>query len=162
MKRILITLLVLLVGTVAIACNNETIKTEDVEKLVKEYKTEQYNIKEPTSPPTGIEIGNKVKKYLSKEAYEKLKANRTFQIAPDFAITTNKSIELEDVILKKEKEYDNGTEDYSYTLKLKIYDDDPRLGEVFEKKGQFTISNDGGLKITRDREEIVKIGEVAI
>ena len=85
MKKIINILLVLIIGVIATACSKETIKTEDVEKFVKEYKAEQYNIKDPTTPPTGIEIGNNVKKYLSEKAFDKLEANRTFQIAPDFA-----------------------------------------------------------------------------
>lgn len=128
---------------------------------MKEYKAEQFTIKDPNSLPTGIEIGNNIKKYLSEEAFNKLEANRIFQIVPDFVKATNKTIELEDVILKNEKEYDNGTVDYSYTLKLKIYDN-PYTSEVFEKGGQLSVSNDGGLKITRDREDNVKIDEVAI
>ena len=75
--------------------------------------------------------------------------------------TTNKRIELEDIIFEKEKEYDNGTVDYSYTLKLKIYDD-PHTSEVFEKGGTLSVSNDGGLKIIRDREDNVTIDDVAI
>jgi hypothetical protein len=160
LKKIPSFLLVLMIGSIAAACSNEMIKTEDVKKFVKEYKNEQYNIKDPTNPLTSIQIGTKVKRYLSKDVFDKLEANRILQIAPDFANKTNKSIELEDVILEKEEENKVGTIDYNYTLKLKISDE--QSSETFEKKGQLTISNDGGLKITRDWEENVKIEDVSI
>ncbi|KAB2338411.1 hypothetical protein F7731_02290 [Cytobacillus depressus] len=138
-----------------IACSSkEVVKEEDVLNLVKDYKTEQYNIKDPSNSPTGVEIGEKVKKYFLEKEFEKQMANRVFQIAPDIAKKTNKSIELNDVILEKGKENEDGTIDYNYTLKLKFYDD--HSNDVIEKKGQLTIE---GLKITRDWEErTTKIG----
>jgi hypothetical protein len=160
MKKALGLFLVLIIGVIASACSNETIKTENVEKFVKEYKAEQYNIKDAENLPSGIEIGDKVKKYLAKDAFDKLNANRIFQIAPDFVKKTNKTIELEDVILEKEKENEEGTINYNYTLKLKVLDG--QSSEVFEKKGQLSISNDHGLKITRDWEQNTEIEDVPI
>jgi hypothetical protein len=160
MKKALVLFLVLIIGVIASACNNETIKTENVEKFVKEYKAEQYNIKDAKNLPSGIEIGDKVKKYLSKDAFDKLNANRIFQIAPDFVKKTNKNIELVDVILEKKKENEGGTINYQYTLKLKV--SNGQSSEVFEKKGQLSISNDNGLKITRDWEQNTKIENVPI
>lgn len=160
MRKTLGLFVVLIIGVMAAACSNETIKTDDVGKLVKEYKAGQYNIKDPDNLPTGIEIGNKVKKYLSKEAFDHLNANRVFQIAPDFVKKTNKTIELEDIILEKEKENEDGTIDYKYTLKLKVSDE--QSNEVYEKKGQLSVSNNGHLKITRDWEDNLEIEHVLI
>jgi len=138
-----------------VACSSEeVVKEEDVLKLVKEYKTQQYTIKDPSNPSTGIEIGEKVKNFFSEKEFEKQMANRTFEIAPNIAKRTNKSIELEDVVLEKGKENENGKIDYNYTLKLKFYDG--KINEVVEKKGQLSIE---GLQITRDWEErTTKIG----
>ena len=102
------------------ACNHE-VKEDDVMSFVQDYKTEQYTIKDPKNAPTGIIIGQKVKKYLSEEAYEKLMANRSFELAPYVAKKLNKSIVLEDIHLEKVKEEDE-TIDYNYTLKLKFDD----------------------------------------
>jgi hypothetical protein len=141
-----------------IACSSkEVVKEEDILKLVKDYKTEQYNIKDPSNPPTGIEIGEKVKDSFSEKEFEKQMSNRVFQIAPDIAKKTNKSIELEDIMIEKGKENNDGKIDYNYTLKLKFYDNETT--EVVEKKGQLSIE---GLKITRDWEErTTKIGNEA-
>ncbi|WP_053365643.1 hypothetical protein [Bacillus sp. FJAT-27245] len=160
MKKILGIVFVFIIGVIAAACSNHTIKTEDVEKFVKEYKAEQYNLTDSTKPPSEIEIGNKVKKYLSKGAFDKLNANRVFQIAPNFVMSTNKTIELEDVILEKEEENDDGTIDYKYTLKLKISDE--QSSKVIEKNGQLTVLKDGDIKITRDWENKVLIEGVPI
>jgi hypothetical protein len=73
---------------------------------------------------------------------------------------TNKTIELEDVIFEKEKENEEGTINYKYTLKLKV--SDGQSSEVFEKKGQLSVSNDNGLKITRDWEQNTEIENVPI
>ncbi|WP_059173085.1 hypothetical protein [Bacillus sp. FJAT-27445] len=151
MKRILVLLFVLFVGVIAVACSKETINTEDVKGFLKEYKVEQYNIKDPNNIPSGVEIGDKVKKYLSENAFKVQTANRVYQIAPQFVEETNKTIELEDVILNKEKENEDGTVNYKYTLKLKV--SDGKSSEVVEKNGQLTVSNDDGLKITRDWED---------
>ncbi|MFD2444762.1 hypothetical protein ACFSO7_12375 [Bacillus sp. CGMCC 1.16607] len=137
-----------------IACSKETVKEEDVLKLVNDYKTVQYNIKDSSNPPTGIEIGEKVKRFFSKEGFDRQMANQVFQIGPDIAKKTNKSIKFENIKLEKTKENKNGEINYSYTLKLKFYD--ASSTEFVEKKGQLTIK---GLKITRDWEErITKIG----
>ena len=120
-------LIFILIGS---SCSHETIETEDVEKFLKEYKAEQYNLKYPNNLPSGVDIGNRVKKYLSKGALDKLNANQVFKIAPDFAERTNKTIELEDVILENEKENNDGSLNYKYTLKLKVSDE--KSSEVFE------------------------------
>ncbi|WP_066299192.1 hypothetical protein [Bacillus sp. FJAT-29937] len=164
MKKVFGFLFVLLIGVIAAACSNETVKNEDVEKLVKEYKTEQYHITDPANPPTGIEIGEKVKKYLSEDAFAKLNANRVFQLAPKFAKQTNKTIELEDIVLEKIKEHDDGRIDYKYTLKLKVSYEQPNESyEIFDKEGQLSVSNTNeGLKITRDWEQQTQIEDVPI
>lgn len=157
MKKILSAILLSLLLVSLIACSNEKIKDEDVKNFVTEYKAIQYSIKDPTNPPSGIEIGDKVKKYLSEDVFNKHTANRVFQIAPDIAKKTNKSIELEDLLLEKEKENADGTINYKYTLKLKFYD--ANTSETVEKNGQLTISNKDGLIISRDWEDkITKIG----
>lgn len=139
-----------------VACSNDEIKEEDVMSFVQEYKTEQYTIKDPTKAPTGIEIGQKVKKYLSEDVFEQQMANRNFELAPNVAKEQDKSIELQEVLLEKEKENDDGTIDYYYTLKLKFYDG--QSSEIVIKKGELTISNEDGLKITRDWDRKIKIG----
>lgn len=148
MKRIfsLLFLFTMILGLVA--CGQESVKEEDVMNLVRDYKSEQYNIIDPSNPPTEIEIGDKVKDFFSEDEFEKQMANRVFQIAPDIAKKTNKSIVLEDVKLENGKENKNGTIDYNYTLKLKFHDS--KSTDVIEKKGQLTIE---GLKITNDLEE---------
>lgn len=151
MKKMLSLLLPLMLFGIVVACSNKVIKDEDVMNFVKEYKIEQYTIKDPTNAPTESEIATKVKGYLSEEVFNKHNANRIFHIAPYIAKKTNKSIELEDVILERKKENDNGTIDYNFILKLKFEDD--KSSEVVEKKGQLTISNEDGLKITCDWEE---------
>ncbi|MFU1996205.1 hypothetical protein [Priestia megaterium] len=149
-------LFIMLIG--AVACSKETIKETDVENFVTEYKKEQYTIKNPSNVPTGEEIADKVKRYLSKDTFDKQIANRSFDLAPEVASKTDKSISLEDVKLKKEKEHDNGSIDYTYTLKLKI--GTGQSSDIVEKNGQLTISsNDGELKITRDWEEKAKVGK---
>jgi len=152
MKKMLSLFFILLMLVSLFACSKEIVKDEDIKKFVTEYKTIQYTIKEPTNAPSGIEIGEQVKKYLSEDVFSKHNANRTFQIAPDIAKRTGKSIELDDILLEKEKEKenDNGTINYSFTLKLKFYD--ASTSETVEKNGQLTISNKDGFLITRDWE----------
>jgi len=130
------------------ACGKDQASDNDVLKLLEDYKTAQYNIKDPLNPPSGTEIGEKVKGYFTEEEYEKQMANRVFQIAPEIAKVSNRSIKLENVNLKKTKDNKDGTIDYDYTLKLKFYDDES--SEVIEKKGQLTVE---GHKITRDWED---------
>ncbi|MFL0364738.1 hypothetical protein ACH0BF_17165 [Pseudobacillus sp. 179-B 2D1 NHS] len=141
--------MVILTGTVA--CSKEAVNEEEVMELVKEYKTKQYTIKDPDKAPTGPEIGEEVKSCFSKDEFDRQMANRSFSLAPDIAKKTNKSIALTDIKLKKEKENDDGTVNYTYTLELKFYDD--QTSEVIEKNGQLSISNDDGLKIARDWED---------
>lgn len=157
MKKILRAFVLSIMLISLLACSNEKIKYEDVKSFVTEYKTIQYTIKDPSNPPSGIEIGEEVKRYLSEDVFKKHNANRVFQIAPDIARKTNKSIELEGLLLEKEKENADGTIDYKFILKLKFYD--ASTSETVEKNGQLTISNKNGLIITRDWEDkITKIG----
>ncbi len=71
MRKLLGLLFLFLMLISVSACNNDVIK-EDVMSFIQEYKTEQYTIKDPKNAPTGIEIGQKVKKYLSEDVYEQL------------------------------------------------------------------------------------------
>ncbi|MBP2239955.1 hypothetical protein J2Z40_000508 [Cytobacillus eiseniae] len=147
---ILFTLLLGLIG----CSSKESVSEDDILKLVKDYKTVQYNIKDPSNPPTEIEIGEKVKNYFSEKEFEKQMANRVFATGPLIAKKTNKSIELEDIVLEEEKKKEDGSIDYNYILKLKFYDENS--SETIEKKGQLTIKE---LTITRDWEErTTKIG----
>ena len=148
MKRIFGLLFLSIVVLGLIACGKEQVSDKDVLKLLKDYKTVQYNIKDPLNPPSGTDIGKKVKVYFSEDEFEKQMANRAFQLAPEISKNANKSMKLENVKLKKTKENKDGTIDYNYTLKLKFYDN--QSSEVIEKNGQLTVD---GLKITRDWEE---------
>jgi hypothetical protein len=49
-----------------------------------------------------------------------------------------------------------------YELLIYIKVSDEQSSEIFEKKGQLSVSTDGGLKITRDWEDHVKIEDVSI
>jgi len=158
MKKMLSLFFILLMLVSLFACSKEIVKDEDVKKFVTEYKNIQYTIKEPMNAPSGIEIGEQVKGYLSDDVFNKLNANRTFQIAPDIAKKINKSVGLDEILLEKERENDDGTIDYTYKLKLKFYD--ASTSETVEKKGQLTISNKDGFIITRDWEDkTTKIGD---
>ncbi|WP_102691905.1 hypothetical protein [Rummeliibacillus pycnus] len=148
MKIIVRMLVLCMIMFTLFACGKDQPSDKDVLKLLQDYKTVQYNIKDPLNPPSGTEIGEKVKGYFSEDEFEKQMANRVFQIAPEIAKVSNRSIKLENVNLKKSKENKDGTIDYKYTLKLKFYDD--QSSEVIEKKGQLTVD---GLTITRDWEE---------
>ena len=139
-----------------LACSNEVIKEENVLTLLENYKKVQYTIKDPANPPTGSEIASTVEDYLSDDVLKKHEANRVFYLASNIAEKTNKSMELKDIKLKKDKENDNGTVNYKYTLFLKLGDGDD--SEIIEKKGELTVSNENGLKITRDWEEKIKMG----
>ena len=132
------------------ACSNSDINENEVLNLVSKYKTEQYTILDPGNTPTPNDIADKVKGYLSKDALEKQQANRIFGLAPDLAKKTNKSLKFEEIKLEKVKENEDGTINYKYTLKLKLYDQ--QSSEILEVDGQLSVSNDNGLVITRDWE----------
>lgn len=160
MKKTLGLFFVLIIGIILSACSNETIEIVDAAKFVKEYKEKQYNIN-PSKPPIETEIGDRVKKYLAKDAFEELEVNGTLQIAPNFAKKTNSTINLDNLSIGEGNKNEDGTIDYQYTLMLRVSDE--KSSEVFEKKGQLSISNDrDGLKITRDWEEDTKIEDVPI
>ncbi|MFE8694748.1 hypothetical protein ACFYKT_00085 [Cytobacillus sp. FJAT-53684] len=127
-----------------------SIDEDKIHQFVTEYKSIQYTIEDHIHSPSGLEISEKVKGYLSEDAYKKQMANRFYDTAPSIAQQTNKSIALLEVKLEKERENDKGTIDYKYTSKIKIYDNES--SKEIEIKGQLTISNENGLKITRDWE----------
>lgn len=131
--------------------HSSSFSEEEIYQFVTEYKTIQYTIEDPAHSPTGIEISERVKGFLSDDVYKKQMTNRVFDIVPDIAKQTNKSIAMVEVNLEKEKVKDNGMIDYNYTTKIKIYDN--QSSKEMEIKGQLTISNEDGLKITRDWED---------
>ncbi|MDX8367932.1 hypothetical protein [Cytobacillus sp. IB215665] len=134
----------------SVACSNEVVNEEEVHELVMAYKKEQYTIEDPSSPPSGLDISENVSGYLSEAALNEQNVGRIFELAPNVAKKLNKSIELVDVILEKYEENENSSIDYNYTLTLKIGAD-----EIIEIDGQLTISNDNGLKITRDFDHFI-------
>ncbi|GLY08906.1 hypothetical protein [Bacillus badius] len=158
MKKILGCLVVVCVLIGTAACGKNAVSEGEAARFVKEYKAEQYTVEDPANIPTGEEIGEKVKRYLSKEEFERQLANRTFSLTPDMAKKMNRSIKLQSVKLKKEAENEDGTVRYNYTMKLKIYDDE--TSDIVEKQGQLTLANEDGLKIMRDWEDqITKISD---
>lgn len=94
MKKIHSIFLVSIMLASLFACSNEKVKDKDVKNFVMEYKTIQYTIEDPINAPSGIEIGEKVKAYLSENVFNKHNANRIFQLAPDIAKKTGKSIDV--------------------------------------------------------------------
>jgi hypothetical protein len=134
-----------------VGCGKEELTEEDVYDLAMDYKAEYYYVPDPANPPTGEQIAGNVKRFLSEDAYQSLISNHRFDLVPHIAQVTNKSINLEEIILEKKAE-----NRFSYLLKLKFYDDTTL--ETIEKRGELTISNEGDLIITRDREEAVKMG----
>lgn len=161
LKKFFALLSVFFIAVALVGCGNEgAIDDKAVLKFLKDYKTEQYTIENPSNPPTEIEIAEKVKGFLSEEVLKKQEANRVFGLATNYAKKTNTKIELEDVTIEKDKQNKDGTVDYNYTATLKL--NNGKTTEKIKKKGQLTISNDGNLKITRDWEEIVRIGNEGI
>ncbi|MGE8203460.1 hypothetical protein ACQKP0_02770 [Heyndrickxia sp. NPDC080065] len=151
-------LLLLFVAFISIvACSNkEVVKQDDVLNFVKDYKSKQYTIKDPSNDQAGNEIVEKVKAFLSEDTLNKMMANRAFDLIPYIAKNMNKSIELQEINLEKANENGNGTINYKYNLKIKFYDE--QSSEMFERKGELTLSTDNGLKITRDWEETINLG----
>jgi hypothetical protein len=134
-----------------VGCSQRELSAEDVYKLAKDYKAEYYQVPDPANPPTGEQIAKNVKRFLSEEAYHKLISNRSFDLAPQIAQATNKSINLEEIILEKK-----AANQFSYTVQLKFYDDNTL--ETIEKRGEFTVSDGPEIIITRDWEEKIKFG----
>ncbi|MDP9740665.1 UNVERIFIED_ORG: hypothetical protein QFZ59_002495 [Bacillus sp. B2I3] len=155
----LLFLFVLFIGVVA--CNKDVAKEDvakeaDIEKFVKDYSTERYNVKDPSNPPTSDEIANKVKEYLSKDEYDAQMDNRYYSIPSMVAKEVNKSIEVQNLNLEEQNKNDDSTIDYKYTIKFKLYDE--KSSKVYDKEGELTISiKDNELKITRDWSRGVKI-----
>ncbi|MBK5444987.1 hypothetical protein JFV29_08995 [Peribacillus sp. TH16] len=165
-------LFVLFIGVVA--CNKDVVKEngvekegkpvkeekvvniEKAEKLFKDYSTELYTIKDSSNPPTFDEIAEKIKVYLTEEQYNAEIANRKFQIPELVSKQINKSIEVQDVKLEEQSKNDDGTIDYLYTTKFKVYDENS--SKIYEKVGELTISTTNNeLKIDRDWSRGVKI-----
>ncbi|MGE6377985.1 hypothetical protein [Peribacillus muralis] len=99
------------------------IKVEDAEKLFKGYYTERYTIKDPSNPPTSDEIAANIKEYLSEKEYNAQISNNYYAMPSVVAKELNKSIEVQDVKLEEESKNDDGTVDYAYTTKFKVYDE---------------------------------------
>ncbi|HWL11354.1 MAG TPA: hypothetical protein VNQ57_00070, partial [Ureibacillus sp.] len=60
----LLFLFVLFIGVVA--CNKDVakedvVKEADIEKFVKDYSMERYNVKDPSNPPSSDEIATRLK-----------------------------------------------------------------------------------------------------
>ncbi|AOH56680.1 hypothetical protein ABE28_020115 [Peribacillus muralis] len=156
----LLFLIVLINGVVA--CNKDVVKEgkmvtlEDAEKLFKGYSTELYTIKDPATPPTSDDIAKNIKVYLTEEHYNAEIANRKFQIPELVAKQINKSIEVQDVTLEEQSKNDDGTIDYLYTTKFKVYDD--TSSKLYEKEGELTITTiNDELKIKREWSRGVEI-----
>ncbi|MGE7602505.1 hypothetical protein ACQKL5_08325 [Peribacillus sp. NPDC097675] len=153
----LLFLFVLFIGVVA--CDKDMPKEANIEKFVRDYSMERYNVKNPSNPPTSDEIANNVKEYLSKDEYDTQIANRYYSIPSMVAKEINKSIEVQDLNLEEKNKNDDSTIDYKYTLKIKVYDE--KSSKVYDKEGELTISTkDNLLKITRDFSRGVEIDGV--
>ncbi|MFE4354540.1 hypothetical protein [Peribacillus butanolivorans] len=168
----LLFLFILFIGVVA--CNKDVVKengeeqegkpikegkvvnVEDAEKFFKGYSTELYTIKDLSNPPTFDEIAENIKVYLTEEQYNAEIANRKFQIPELVSKQINKSIEVQDVKLEEQGKNNDGTIDYLYTMKFKVYDENS--SKIYEKEGELTISTTNNeLKIDRDWSRGVKI-----
>ncbi|MEJ9232930.1 hypothetical protein LAV79_26670 [Peribacillus butanolivorans] len=132
------------------------VKVEDAEKLFNSYSTVLYTIKDPSNPPTFDEIAENIKVYLTEDQYNAEIANRKFQIPELVSKQIKKSIEVQDVKLEEQSKNDDGTIDYLYTTKFKVYDENSF--KIYEKEGELTISTTNNeLKIDRDWSRGVKI-----
>ncbi|MGE1166298.1 hypothetical protein ACQJ0Y_24290 [Peribacillus simplex] len=174
MKKIPVMMLLFVVFIGVVACNKDVVKengeetegkpvkeenvvkVEDAEKLFKGYYTELYTIKDPSNPPTFDEIAENIKGYLSEDEYKAQIADRKYQIPELVSKEINKSIEVQDVNLEEQSKNDDGTIDYKYTTKFKVYDENS--SKIYEKEGELTISTTNNeLKITRDFSRGVEI-----
>ena len=134
----------------------EKVSLEDAEKLFKGYSTELYTIEDASDPPTFDEIAKNIKVFLTDEQYKAEIDNRKYQIPELVSKQLNKSIEVQDVTLEEQSKNDDGTIDYFYTTKFKVYDGNS--AKVYEKEGELTISiTNKGLKIDREWSRGVKI-----
>ncbi|MEN2766259.1 hypothetical protein [Ornithinibacillus xuwenensis] len=151
MKNIMGILFLTSMFFVVTACGGNVFNEDSIKEFVMEYKTDQYTVKNPSNPPTAVEIGERVKPYLSEEEYNSFMTNRYFNIITVVAKNTRKSIEVQDVVLEKVEENEDGSIDYNYTLQLKYYDN--HFEDIIEKEGQMTIQHNGQYIITRDWEK---------
>ena len=60
--------------------------------------------------------------------------NRKFQIPELVSKQINKSIEVQDVKLEEQGKNNDGTIDYLYTMKFKVYDENS--SKIYEKEGE--------------------------
>jgi hypothetical protein len=133
-------------------CGEKGINEDDVKQFVMEYKTNQYTVEDASNPPTGIEIGEKVKPFLSEEEYNYFMRSSYFHLITVVAENTGYKSRLKDIILEKIEETDDGSINYKYTMKVEYYHDS--FSELVETKGQLTIQYDGEqYQITRDWEQ---------
>lgn len=172
--RKILSLLFLFVFLGLIACNIDVVKendeekeekpdkeenvvnVEEAEKLFIDYSAELYTIKDPSNPPTFDEIAENIKVYLTEEQYDAEIANRKFQIPELVSKQIKKSIEVQDVKLEEQSKNDDGTIDYLYIMKFKVYDENS--SKIYEKEGELTLSTiKNELKIDRDWSRGVKI-----
>lgn len=74
------TLFMLFIGMILVVsgCSDNVFNENDVKEFVMEYKTNQYTIEDASNPPSAVEIGEKVKPYLSEEEYEYFLVRRYF------------------------------------------------------------------------------------
>lgn len=132
------------------------VNVEEAEKLFIDYSAELYTIKDPSNPPTFDEIAENIKVYLTEEQYDAEIANRKFQIPELVSKQIKKSIEVQDVKLEEQSKNDDGTIDYLYIMKFKVYDENSF--KIYEKEGELTLSTiKNELKIDRDWSRGVKI-----
>ena len=167
-KNILSLLFLFVLFNGVVACNKAVVKEdkpiaeekvvnlEDAEKLFEGYSTVLYTIKDVSNPPTSDEIAENIKVYLTDKQYKAEIDNRKYQIPELVSKQINKSIEVQDVKLEEQSKNDDGTIDYLYTTKFKIYDENS--SKVYEKEGELTISiTNNELKIDREWSRGVKI-----
>ncbi|WP_010095120.1 hypothetical protein [Ornithinibacillus scapharcae] len=159
MKKLLQVLFIVVFLFVA-GCDAETSKENEVKEFVTEYKTKQHTIEDPSNMPTGLEIIERIKPYLSEEEYEKLLVNRGLDYIPKVATNISASVEVQDVELTKTEDNEDGTTDYDFVLELKFYNED--FSEVVTKEGQLTIQEENGYKVTRDWEKPTQFEQDAI
>ncbi|WP_010095632.1 hypothetical protein [Ornithinibacillus scapharcae] len=125
---------------------------KDIKNFVKEYKTKQYAVENPSNPPTAVEIGERVKPFLTEEEYDYFYKRRYFHFINVVAKNTGYKSKVQDITLEKTEENEDGTVDYDYVLTVEYYHDN--FSEAVETKGQLTIQYNGeNYKITRDWEQ---------
>ncbi len=141
-------------------CDAETSKEDEIKEFVMEYKTKMYTIEDPSNMPTGSELIERIKPYVSEKVHEKLLVNSGLNYIPRVATNISASIEVQDVELTKTEDNKDGTTDYDFVLELKFYNED--FSEVVTKAGQLTIQDENGYKVTRDWVEPTQFEQDAL